>query len=313
MRCTIAVTDFGWYEFLAARAAMASLAEINFWTPSPHREFRAPTFSPFFFKLNAPYNAIAGFGYFARWSHLPDWLAWECFGESNGCRTLGELRDRLAAIRGRIRFRDEPDAEIGCILVVEPTFFPRDAWVHQPEDWHARTVSGKGYDLTSGEGARVWAECVERVTTLRSRAAIAERFVEDAPRYGVPQLVAPRLGQGTFRVAVTEAYGRACAVTGEHSLPVLEAAHIRAFADDGPHAVPNGLLLRADLHRLFDRGYVTVTPEHRPEVSGRLREDYQNGHTYYPMHGHNVRVPMPGHEQPASEYLRWHNDHVYRR
>jgi putative restriction endonuclease len=79
-------------------------------------------------------------------------------------------------------------------------------------------------------------------------------------RYGTPQLVAPRLGQGAFRVAVIEAYGRACAVTGEHSLPALDAAHIRSYDQEGPHEVRNGILLRADLHRLFDKGYLTVTP-----------------------------------------------------
>ena len=62
------------------------------------------------------------------------------------------------------------------------------------------------------------------------------------PRYGEPVLVRPRLGQGAFRVVVTEGYGRACAVTGEHSLPVLEAAHIKPFDAEGPHDIRNGLL-----------------------------------------------------------------------
>ena len=108
---------------------------------------------------------------------------------------------------------------------------------------------------------------------------------EDSPRYGTPQLIQPRLGQGIFRVAVMDAYSRACAVTQEHSLPALEASHIQPYAKDGPHDVRNGVLLRADLHRLFDQGYVTITPEHRLEVSPRLKEDYQNGRSYYPLHG----------------------------
>ena len=104
--------------------------------------------------------------------------------------------------------------------------------------------------------------------------------------------MAPRLGQGTFRVSVTDAYGRACAVTGEHSLPVLEAAHIRDYARDGPHEVRNGILMRADLHRLFDKGYLTISPEHRLEVSSRLRADYANGRSYYPLQGQaSNRVP----------------------
>ena len=101
-------------------------------------------------------------------------------------------------------------------------------------------------------------------------------------------------------------------MTGEHSLPVLEAAHIRSYADEGPHEVRNGLLLRADLHRLFDKGYVTVTERYELEVSGRLREDYHNGHSYYPMNGTPLQLPANARERPAAEYLRWHNERVYR-
>jgi len=77
-------------------------------------------------------------------------------------------------------------------------------------------------------------------------------LIHDLRRYGVPQTVQPRLGQGTFRIAVTSAYC-ACAVSGEHSLPALEAAHVRPYADGGAHTLPNGLLLRADIHCLVRR------------------------------------------------------------
>jgi putative restriction endonuclease len=131
------------------------------------------------------------------------------------------------------------------------------------------------------------------------------------PRYGAPQLIQPRLGQGTFRIAVTEAYGRACAVTQEHSLPALEAAHIRPYAEEGPHQVANGLLLRADLHRLFDNGYVTVSPDFRLEVGRRLREDFANGRSYYPLHGHELRPPTSPSDRPDARFLTWHREHRY--
>lgn len=66
-----------------------------------------------------------------------------------------------------------------------------------------------------------------------------------------PQIVRPRLGQGAFRIVVTDTYERRCAVTGERTLPVLEAAHIKSYADGGAHDITNGLLLRSDLHTLF--------------------------------------------------------------
>ncbi len=307
---TIAVTDRGWYDFLRGRP---ELREVNFWKPSPRRTYRAAELSPFLFKLKAPDNAICGFGFFARYSRLPPWLAWEAFGEGNGCVSLAELQQRLAAIRERIRYKAEagPDT-IGCILLVEPVFFSPEDWVRPPSDWPVRTQTHKSYDLGRGEGARVWRECLDRATLSPSRVPVHPGLAaERGARYGTPYLVEPRIGQGVFRVAVTEAYGSACSITNEHSLPALEACHIRPFADGGPHRVSNGLLLRADLHRLFDRGYLTVTPDGITEVSSRLRSDFQNGHCYYPLHGTRLRLPPAIAERPDPDFLSWHNEQVF--
>lgn len=88
----IAITDYGWYTFLSART---HITEVNFWTPSARAGFRAEPFSPFLFKLKSPYNAICGFAYFAQYSRLPDWLAWETFGTGNGCASFEEMRERI--------------------------------------------------------------------------------------------------------------------------------------------------------------------------------------------------------------------------
>jgi putative restriction endonuclease len=310
MQGTVAVTDFGWYTRLRS---LPELEEVNFWKPSAQRPFAAPEFSPFFFKLKSPYEAICGFGYFARYSSLPDWLAWESFGLGNGVGSLLELRERISAIRERIRFQGPPRAEIGCILIVQPSFFSEADWVIQPSDWRVRTVSAKRYDLTTGEGARIWAECLARARPPAPAAVGTTTLIAGltTPRYGAPVMVRPRLGQGTFRVAVIDAYGRTCAVTGEHSLPALEAAHIRAYTSAGPHEVNNGLLLRADFHRLFDQGYLTVSPDYRLEVSPRLRLDYQNGRSYYPFHGTTLRLPDDEKLRPDQGYLAWHREAVY--
>src|SRR5207247_6269501 len=117
LRGTIAITDFDWYSYLSQQP---SWDEVNFWKPTTTQPFSAPQFSPFFFKLKAPHRAIAGFGYFAKWSSLPDWLAWECFGEANGCGTFVELEERLVAIRARIGYKAAgPVPSIGCILLVQ--------------------------------------------------------------------------------------------------------------------------------------------------------------------------------------------------
>jgi putative restriction endonuclease len=129
---------------------------------------------------------------------------------------------------------------------------------------------------------------------------------------GDPQLVRPRLGQGTFRIAVSDAYGKACAITNEHSLPVLEAAHIQPYGKHGPHEVSNGLLLRSDIHRLFDDGWVTVTPDFHFVVSRRLREEFDNGKTYYALDGNEIRLPRDPRDRPLPAFLQWHNEAVFR-
>ena len=309
---TIAITDDGWYRFLADRP---QLTELNFWTPSAHRAFRAPQFSPFLFKLRAPHNAICGFAYFAQFSRLPDWLAWDSFGQGNGCVSFAEMRSRIASIRTRIRYDQRTGSdEIGCIQLVSPTFFPVDDWIPQPRDWQPRTQSAVRYDLEVGEGRRVWEACLTRAAAARADLTPSEFLlsIERGPRYGEARLVQPRLGQATFRIAVLDAYGRGCAVTEEHSLPALEASHIRPYAQDGPHEIRNGLLLRADIHRLFDTGYATVTPDLRLEVSSRLRDDYHNGRSYYPLHGALVHVPAASSHRPDKAFLEWHNQHVFR-
>lgn len=305
----IAITDYGWYTFLSARP---QIAEVNFWTPSARTGFRADPFSPFLFKLKSPHNVICGFAYFAQYSRLPDWLAWETFETGNGCASFEEMRERIREIRSRIRYNDVRGSDqIGCIQLVQPIFFPSAAWVPQPSDWHVRTQRYVKYDLSAGEGLRVWAACLEaaKITEVMRKEPAAVH--DEAPRYGAPQLVTPRLGQATFRVAVLEAYSRACCVTGEHSLAALEASHIQPYASAGPHDVSNGLLFRADLHRLFDKGYITVTPELRLEVGVRLRQEWHNGHTYYPLHGTRLQAPETASLKPSSEYLRWHNEHRF--
>lgn len=131
-------------------------------------------------------------------------------------------------------------------------------------------------------------------------------------RFGAPRLVTPRLGQGSFRLAVYDAYDRACAVTGEHSLPALEASHIKPYAIGGAHDVSNGLPLRRDLHRLFDLGYVSFDVDLTFMVSDRLRLEYDNGRAYYEMSGRQLRVPSRVADRPDPEHLAWHRESVYR-
>ena len=311
----IGVTDHEWFQFLASEPP---LDEVNFWRPS---DLRTPQQlvpgTPFLFKLKARQgDHIVGFGIFARHEVLPIWLAWDTFGRKNGGPDFAALRRQVGRLRagGQASSHSEGDYRIGCIMLSEPVWFRREDWVAPPADWPANAVQGKSYDLSAGEGARVWEACKAAAAASPNMAAAAGGgLLSAAPRYGAPVPVAPRLGQGTFRLAVTSAYSRSCTVTGEHSLPALEAAHIRPYGDGGEHEVSNGLLLRSDIHRLFDTGYVGVTPDYKFVVSDRLRGDYSNGRSYYPLNGQPIVLPARREEWPKAEALAWHGERVLKR
>ena len=86
---------------------------------------------------------------------------------------------------------------------------------------------------------------------------------------------------------------------------------IRPYADGGVHEARNGLLLRRDIHSLFDAGYVTVTPDLRFEVSGRIREEFDNGIHYYALHGQSIELPEALNQRPDPAALSWHNEHRF--
>jgi putative restriction endonuclease len=210
----------------------------------------------------------------------------------------------------------EIDPVIGCIILANPFFFKESDWIPVPTDWKTNIVQGKTYNTDDMVGNELWDQVQERLGREKMQLAMdgvaVPTGVAISERYGKEYLTQPRLGQGAFRVIVTEAYGRRCAMTGERTLPVLNASHIKPFAKEGPHEVRNGLLLREDLHTLFDRGYLTVTSDLHIEVSQRIKQDYGNGKEYYAMHGRKLLVlPENVMDRPSREFVEWHNENVF--
>ncbi len=301
MRAYVGITDWDWFNLLRN---LPKLDEVNFWRPRDTREFKA--LHPgelFLFKLHSPDNYIVGGGFYAHFSLLPISLAWESFGIANGASDFQQMRIRV------IKYRDNQedyrtDFKIGCILLEQPFFLPREKWIPVP-DWSASTQQGRTFDLSVEPGQSLWLQ-------LQSATALVNMMRENSPRYGQPTFSMPRLGQGTFRVMVTEAYNWRCSITKERTLPALDAAHIKPYSENGLHAVNNGILLRRDLHALFDKGYITITPLHKLEVSHRIRDEYENGKDYYRLHGITMNLPVLTSDYPSSEYLEWHNAKIYR-
>jgi putative restriction endonuclease len=262
----------------------------------------------FLFKLHSPNNFIVGGGVFAHASSMPCSLAWEAFGEANGALSLAEMRARITKYR-RIKPDPREDFVIGCRVLTQPFFFDEPRWIPVPGSFAPNVVKFKSYSTAEADGRKLW----DAVQDVLSGWPSAQGFGEVAqPRYGEPILVRPRLGQGAFRFLVTDNYNRKCAVSGERTLPVLDAAHIRPFSEGGLHESSNGILLRKDIHKLFDLGYVTISPDMRFDVSKRIREEFENGRHYYALHGIEVKAPDDQNKRPNRAALVWHNENRFK-
>jgi putative restriction endonuclease len=309
----VALTDERWHAFLRSISVGDRLDEVNFWRPLA-RSFKSLTpGGPFFFRLKAPVNAIVGYGYFVAFELLPIREAWNTFGQKNGDAAIEGFIGRIAEYRG------ETPAEavlsgrpVGCIVLREVRFLSREEWVPwaESEGFSPNIMTYKRYDLASPAGS-----LLQNLLRNGQPVELAPGFVLQAAddRLRAETTMIAMEGQGAFRVRVLDAYGMRCAVTGERSLPVLDAAHIQPYLGPASNHVQNGLSLRADLHRLFDAGYVTVTPGHRFLVSRRLREDFENGRGYYQLDGQGLLVvPDRPETRPSADALEWHANHIYR-
>lgn len=308
MHLYIGITDDRWFEFLSRLKPPPD--EVNFWRPKSQDQFRA--LQPgelFLFKLHAPNHYIVGGGVFAHHKFFPIRLAWDAFLQNNGTRDYRTFADHIIGYRG-IERASQP---LGCTVLTQPFFWPRDLWLPMPPDWpRTGAMEGKRYDTDTPIGARLWADVQARMAaSTNDPFATASESPQD--RYGTPRLIRPRLGQGAFRFEVTDAYTRRCAITAERTLPALAACHIRPYAENGPHEITNGILLRSDLHNLFDLGYLTVTLDYKVKVSRRIREEFENGRHYYEFDDRPLQVlPKTEQARPAKEFLEWHGDTVFK-
>jgi putative restriction endonuclease len=309
----VANTDPEWFDYLASQP---DIDEVNFWQPSGNNQFNA--IQPgelLLFKLKAPRNAIGGFGVLSQASNLPLSLSWEAFGTKNGARTFQEMRARVDQYRPDAR--SGVDYTIGCRIVVQPVFLPEHLWIPQPTSWSRSIVVGKVFDTSEREGLSLWErvhEVTERLNLSGRSSAVQQQhlpFFAEGPRFGEPQLIRPRLGQGAFRLAVTDAYKRQCAISGGRVLPALDAAHIQAYGEGGVHEVSNGILLRKDIHCVFDAGYITFDENMRMIVSDRVRTEFNNGNEYRRLHGEQLKIPREPALQPNPDFLRWHRENRF--
>lgn len=140
---------------------------------------------------------------------------------------------------------------------------------------------------------------------LESERNGEERFdpksVSDGRRLVLAEIVR-RQGQDKFRQSLMKAYSNKCAMTGCDTSWVLEAAHVTPYRGSGTNSLQNGLLLRADVHTLFDLSLVSVSPSDRTiQISKALQSSI-----YWELQNRPLRQTTPAELQPSEAALALH-------
>jgi putative restriction endonuclease len=165
-------------------------------------------------------------------------------------------------------------------------------------------LEGFGPDGLAHPGGR-WSE-IELLSAEQEDVASASQAFDpgstiDARERVLAQIVRRR-GQREFREKLLTAYNLQCAITGCGLVEVLEAAHIVPYMGPTTNDVQNGLLLRADIHTLFDLGLVAVAPESfEVLLAPALRLT-----TYGELAGIHIRLPLDPYQRPNNEALALH-------
>jgi putative restriction endonuclease len=194
--------------------------------------------------------------------------------------------------------------------------WPPERWIpwREAEGWQRNIVRGKR-ETDPVRGARLLGEITRDAVHAEVEAEFADAFVplDLDERSSIVSERMVREGQGTFRSRVLDAYGRRCAITGERTEIVLEAAHIQPYMGPRSNHPQNGVALTQEFHTLFDRGLVAITPDLTVRVSPTIRQRWSNGRRYYAYDGQPVsHLPEDSSMRPSRSALQWRLSTLYR-
>lgn len=151
----------------------------------------------------------------------------------------------------------------------------------------------------SGNGSNISLSIAARI--IKKRRSIREPKDIESAKEKIAQTIASRQGQEKFRQDLINNYGVRCLITGPNIENILEAAHIKPYSEGGTFKISNGLLLRADIHTLFDLGLIAIDTKDMSVIVSPKLENTE----YHLLIGKKLQLPM-GKESPDKEALNTH-------
>ena len=292
----LAPTDTNWFHFLRDRAP---LAIVNFWTPTDWnvKSLSSGDYWYFVLKGREP-RRLGGGGKFSHYEILKTSQAWERYGTGNGVESKEVLIKKLNDYKQRnsrnYTYQNDPD--IGCIVLADCIFLEDNRQRHVSE--YALEFAPSIVKYKTFQVAPLHLCDFDENTVKDSNELLSD---EDTRKRTLSSIVT-RQGQSSFRQSLIVAYNSKCAITGCDAIDALEAAHIMPYR--GPHSntVRNGLLLRSDIHTLFDLGKITISNEYKVILHHDLMDT-----TYHELNGKLINLPTNRDDWPSLLALNEHN------
>jgi putative restriction endonuclease len=286
----ISPTDIEWFKFLRTEGLNS---EINFWTPTPWNVSRLASGDKLYFMLKSPIRKIGGYGQFVEYKNMSVNDAWNKYGFKNGCTSKQELIERLDKYKASNSSdeRSVTDSEIGCIVLTNAVYYDDDKFLDLDNyeiDFSRFIVKIKYYNEN---------DPLEIAT--QSTLKEFELLPTSIEKLKKSRLVTERKGQGNFRAIITTAYSNKCCITSETTPELLEAAHIQPYFDENSNHVKNGLLLRVDLHKLYDNGLLYIDESFKIHISPEVKSEF-----YRKLNGTTIRLPENNNLHPSKEALK---------
>lgn len=286
----ISPTDIDWFNFLRSEGLNS---EINFWTPTPWNISGLTKEDKLYFMLKSPIRKIGGYGQFVEYKNISVNEAWNKYGFKNGCASKRELIERLDSYKASNSSdeRSVMDTEIGCIVLTNAMFFDDDKFINLENyalDFKRHIVKIKYFN-----------ELDPLESEISKTTKDFELLSINSEKLKKSRLVTERKGQGNFRAIITRAYSNKCCITNEPTPELVEAAHIQSYIDENSNHVKNGLLLRVDLHKLYDNGLLYIDDFYAVHVSPEVKSEY-----YQKLNGKIISLPVNLNEHPSKDALK---------
>lgn len=283
----------------------------NFWRKD-QRSLALQPGSYFYFKLRGS-RAIVGRGQFREQQTMDIPSAWRLFGHGNGVASEEELRTRASSVLNLTL-----DAPINCLVFDNIQLLPPQRYfdislarfpngIMGPKFYEEGELEDVAAAFETHAGPYRHRELAEAETILRNQGLFDPATIETARQYQL-RAICQRMGQSAFRLTLLGAYLGRCSVSDCDAVEALEAAHIIPYKGAATNTIQNGLLLRSDLHTLFDLGSWTLSDDYRVILSPRLINT-----VYAQFDTQPLRLPNQTNLFPSVEAIRHHRQNTFAR